>query len=572
MVRFCLVGDKLVPVDIAERAARDASADEGKGASSPAHEAPPSHRGRNLYVEDEAEDARFARNAWKLRDREIPKPPIHVTAQDFAGKASPTLVMGTNGGQVTDLERSPIDLAKTICPPPTAAQLEKLGKRAEPTLIIARMVSDAGEDRTQAPYAVLLPPHFDPKRSEAYTIVNAIPPKGTKLEEAARAVASALPTRANTVVVIPDMTEKPGDQLAAGRAAIEGHVLDWLQNDYGIDFRSYATLPLRGASTSWSQQIATSQATPTRMDTVTVWNGKDWQTLPPTRNWRRQFEDTDVPTTRLPPEALKRQADDRGFFFSPVSKTGSYGSGKRFGVYLPPGYDPAATTTYPILVLMPGVNNPLSHWTTAGQLVPHLDHMMQGDAQKMIVVVQGGSSSGPEPEALVAIAAKHFHGDPARISVSGISMGASNAGDFLRKAGSAVRSLGLHAGVMMRGIPTDIPVYVDVGADEDWRKKDSIGLAAKLEAAGGDVTLHVAASKERKLGHSWACWEPLLESWIAFHQRAHGKPGEARLDADVTDASAKMKQEAKAEAARDAEREAERRNRKGLIESFFDWF
>ena len=42
-------------------------------------------------------------------------------------------------------------------------------------------------------------------------------------------------------------------------------------------------------------------------------------------------------------------------------------------------------------------------------------------------------------------------------------------------------------------------------------------------------------SDDRELGHNWNTWEPVLPSWIAFHQAAHGKPGIAAPPKGIAD-------------------------------------
>jgi enterochelin esterase-like enzyme len=67
------------------------------------------------------------------------------------------------------------------------------------------------------------------------------------------------------------------------------------------------------------------------------------------------------------------------------------GDQRDFYVYTPPGYDPAAKTTYPVLYLLHGYSDDASGWTAVGRANVILDNLIaQGKAKPMIVVMPLG--------------------------------------------------------------------------------------------------------------------------------------------------------------------------------------
>jgi enterochelin esterase-like enzyme len=67
------------------------------------------------------------------------------------------------------------------------------------------------------------------------------------------------------------------------------------------------------------------------------------------------------------------------------------GDQRDFYVYTPPGYDPAAKTTYPVLYLLHGYSDDASAWTAVGRANVILDNLIaQGKAKPMIVVMPLG--------------------------------------------------------------------------------------------------------------------------------------------------------------------------------------
>jgi enterochelin esterase-like enzyme len=67
------------------------------------------------------------------------------------------------------------------------------------------------------------------------------------------------------------------------------------------------------------------------------------------------------------------------------------GDDRDYYVYTPPGYDPAAKKTYPLLYLLPGYSDDASGWTAVGHANVILDNLIaQGKAKPMLVVMPLG--------------------------------------------------------------------------------------------------------------------------------------------------------------------------------------
>ncbi|MGB2835593.1 MAG: alpha/beta hydrolase-fold protein, partial [Candidatus Sulfotelmatobacter sp.] len=67
------------------------------------------------------------------------------------------------------------------------------------------------------------------------------------------------------------------------------------------------------------------------------------------------------------------------------------GDDRDYYVYTPPGYDPAAKRTYPVLYLLHGYSDDASGWTAVGHANVILDNLIaQGKAKPMIVVMPLG--------------------------------------------------------------------------------------------------------------------------------------------------------------------------------------
>ncbi|MGC2609393.1 MAG: alpha/beta hydrolase-fold protein [Candidatus Sulfotelmatobacter sp.] len=67
------------------------------------------------------------------------------------------------------------------------------------------------------------------------------------------------------------------------------------------------------------------------------------------------------------------------------------GDDRDYYVYAPPGYDPAAKKTYPVLYLLHGYSDDASGWTAVGRANAILDNLIaQGKAKPMIVVMPLG--------------------------------------------------------------------------------------------------------------------------------------------------------------------------------------
>jgi enterochelin esterase-like enzyme len=72
-------------------------------------------------------------------------------------------------------------------------------------------------------------------------------------------------------------------------------------------------------------------------------------------------------------------------------KSGVVGDDRDFFVYTPPGYDPRAKQTYPVLYLLHGFSDDASAWTAVGRANVILDNLIaQGKAKPMLVVMPLG--------------------------------------------------------------------------------------------------------------------------------------------------------------------------------------
>jgi enterochelin esterase-like enzyme len=72
-------------------------------------------------------------------------------------------------------------------------------------------------------------------------------------------------------------------------------------------------------------------------------------------------------------------------------RSGIVGDDRDFYVYTPPGYDPMAKQTYPVLYLLHGFSDDASAWTAVGRAHVILDHLIaQGKAKPMLVVTPLG--------------------------------------------------------------------------------------------------------------------------------------------------------------------------------------
>ena len=92
---------------------------------------------------------------------------------------------------------------------------------------------------------------------------------------------------------------------------------------------------------------------------------------------------------RRPILGIERRAAWRST--SPLLSSAVAEDERDFYVYTPPGYDPAAKTTYPVLYLLHGYSDDASGWTAVGRANVILDNLIaQGKAKPMIVVMPLG--------------------------------------------------------------------------------------------------------------------------------------------------------------------------------------
>jgi S-formylglutathione hydrolase FrmB len=289
------------------------------------------------------------------------------------------------------------------------------------------------------------------------------------------------------------------------------------------------------------------------------------------------------------PLDLQKTPPDRGMFFAPTIDSAALGRTARFGVYLPPGFDPATAEKYPVLVMLPGKGGHLNQWTSVGHAIPTLNEMMAGDHQKMVVVVADntdsfwydydrngdprfGQHSGPRDfeghvMELIAEATKEYKGDPARLSIAGISRGGTGAiqlasrhpGKFASaSAQSAILALD-HGDNRLGGIaakseiaqhfgpighqswseftPYDLlrsgrldksktKFYVEVGDRDENMLAGNLDFINKAKQRGVNLTHAVFGTRDPNdgslTGHNWDFWSKTLPLTVAFHQRAHG--------------------------------------------------
>ena len=90
----------------------------------------------------------------------------------------------------------------------------------------------------------------------------------------------------------------------------------------------------------------------------------------------------------------------RGEIHHHFYKSGVVGDDRDFFVYTPPGYDPRAKQTYPVLYLLHGFSDDASAWSAVGRANVILDNLIaQGKAKPMLVVMPLGYGA---PEVLKA--------------------------------------------------------------------------------------------------------------------------------------------------------------------------
>jgi enterochelin esterase-like enzyme len=93
------------------------------------------------------------------------------------------------------------------------------------------------------------------------------------------------------------------------------------------------------------------------------------------------------------PPSLPWETNDvpRGEVHHHFYRSAVAGDQRDFYVYTPPGYDPTAKRTYPVLYLLHGYSDDASGWTAVGRANVIFDNLIaQGKAQPMIVVMPLG--------------------------------------------------------------------------------------------------------------------------------------------------------------------------------------
>jgi enterochelin esterase family protein len=77
-------------------------------------------------------------------------------------------------------------------------------------------------------------------------------------------------------------------------------------------------------------------------------------------------------------------------------KSGVVGDERDFYVYTPPGYDPRARRTYPVLYLLHGFSDDASGWTAVGRANVILDNLIAQDKARPMIVVMPLGYGAPE--------------------------------------------------------------------------------------------------------------------------------------------------------------------------------
>jgi enterochelin esterase-like enzyme len=93
------------------------------------------------------------------------------------------------------------------------------------------------------------------------------------------------------------------------------------------------------------------------------------------------------------PPSLPWETNDvpHGVIHHEFYHSGIVGDNRDFYVYTPPGYDPSAQKTYPVLYLLHGYSDDASGWTAVGRANVILDNLIHdGKARPMIVVMPLG--------------------------------------------------------------------------------------------------------------------------------------------------------------------------------------
>jgi S-formylglutathione hydrolase FrmB len=384
-------------------------------------------------------------------------------------------------------------------------------------------------------------------------------------------------------------------------AAVEQELLGKLEEDYRIDLDRLSLERENGPS----EAIA--------LAAPRVLADGRWQLLAPSRDHKQEWPrvSESAPTALVPPE-LRKQPSDRGTLFGPILRSEALGRSVRFGMYLPPGYDPKSPERYPVLVLLPGRGNPLSHWTTAGQIVPKLDRMMGKQAQKMIVLIADNTDSywvntsddrkdyeRHVIDELIGLATEQLKGDPKRLAIGGISRGGYGAMSIAARNPGRFQSVSAHSAIL-RGDPSTSfsfgslfsrsfrdskslsedevakldpsrladagafkkkapRIMLDVGLEDGLTRDQTLDFSTILERAKVPHQL-VVHSGPGLLEHNWDTWSLAFESWIAFHQASFGTPGIPEPTPGIEDVA----ERAQAELVRRREIEASRPKRSFL--------
>jgi S-formylglutathione hydrolase FrmB len=327
-------------------------------------------------------------------------------------------------------------------------RLRKLTGIDRPVSLVAR---SEVEDRPNHLFVTVLPPNFDPDRAQPYAVKIALPAPGESLNDLAAKLPAAFPKDPDTIVIAPEIAD--GSSRAAGHAVVEDRILSDVQQSLKLDLDRCSVVELPKRTKQWTRSLG-SDGEPIRVRGVRVQQADGWPlTARSDRPDRGLPSPRGVEATGIP-QALQRQSATEGTLFAPVMQSRALNEPIRFGVYLPPGFDPASDVRYPTVLMLPGKGSRLQHWDNVGHLKKHLDQMMQGKAQKMVVVIAEGNDSfwydydrngsgsfhhrdgktdakrnyeGHLIDELVPYALKELHADPDQFGLYGISRGGFGA-------------------------------------------------------------------------------------------------------------------------------------------------
>jgi enterochelin esterase-like enzyme len=432
---------------------------------------------------------------------------------------------------------------------PSKDKIAELAGRQERSVVVGRASS---------PYAVILPPNYDPDRDPPYAIKLLSYHSDQKFEDVLATISYTEIAGADTIYVLGDS------------AAFAKNELPMLSDRLAIDLLTLTELGLPRDPMGFKGVIEESKGRKLHIAAPVVYSGDRWVQMLPTVSAKANYpaQRSVDRSIRIPVE-LQRQPQDHGTFLVPMIRSTSLGYAARLGVYLPPGYDPQRKEPYPVLLMAPGRDMRLESWTAteAGQLVSTLDRTMGQDATKMIVLVADRPAYADERKKdeayfvnlkdeegerrvgdflikdLVDYARSNLNVRPRGLHGLGISRGGNgvlsadgmNPG-FFEAVSSISGALGEDrlAGPMN---PTTLALggaydggtskkLIVIGKSDPHFVEENAELSIILAKHGVDHSFRVQPDPTGgTAAHNWNLWRELLAGAIAFHQEVEGKAG-----------------------------------------------